>query len=355
MSPFSGIAVLCFLSAVLFLLPLVPGILELRQKNDAQPLTVVQQHAGEIRFFADGFRSYLKGLQPILELCSKVGETTFGVMPDGTEYIVLAGGDSALQLPRTEPSHSCELMIASASDLVLPSDMQFSKDLYAVGSLIGGENDIYRAALAEKDIYLGQNSTVMRWIHAAGQVRVSQGCRLYGRVSSDQGISLNQDCSFLRLNAPFIATESADVSPGAADSEFSTMSGPVPPRTLHDGDLEIPDGQELHGNLVVRGKLRVGNGTRIHGSVKSEKELVLGSNVQIEGSLMSGTSIQIGSGCRVHGPVIAEHSMQVQSGAHCGNSHSPTTVSAPEIELESGVIVWGTLWAREQGRVVRSA
>ena len=355
MSPFGGIAILCFMGAVLFLLPLVPAILELRHKTDALPLTVVQQHAGEIRFFADGFRSYLKGLQPVLDLCSKVGETTSGVMPDGTEYIVFAGGDSALQLPSSEPSHSCELMIASAGDLVLPSDMQFSKDLYAVGSLIGGENDTYRAALAEKDIYLGQGSTVMRWIHAAGKVRVDQGCRLYGRVSSDHGISLNQDCSFLRLNAPFIATDSTDVSLDASGADSAVASGPVPPRTLHDGDLQIPGGQELSGNLVVRGKLEIGDGARIRGSVKSEKELVLGSNVQIEGSLMSSTSIQIGSGCRVHGPVIAEHSMLVQSGTHFGNSQCPTTVSAPQIELETGVVVWGTLWAREQGKVARNS
>jgi hypothetical protein len=30
----------------------------------------------------------------------------------------------------------------------------------------------------------------------------------------------------------------------------------------------------------------------------------------------------------------------------------PTTVSAPQIEVEEGVVVFGTMWARELGRVV---
>jgi len=36
----------------------------------------------------------------------------------------------------------------------------------------------------------------------------------------------------------------------------------------------------------------------------------------------------------------------------CGSAEHPTTVSAPSIEIEEGVLVFGTLWARDYGQVV---
>ncbi len=38
---------LVLLAGVLFMLPLLPALLELRLKRDAQPLNVIQQHGGE--------------------------------------------------------------------------------------------------------------------------------------------------------------------------------------------------------------------------------------------------------------------------------------------------------------------
>jgi len=44
--------------------------------------------------------------------------------------------------------------------------------------------------------------------------------------------------------------------------------------------------------------------------------------------------------------------MVIESGTHCGSARNPTTVAAPTIELEEGVVVFGSLWARNEGRVV---
>jgi hypothetical protein len=50
--------------------------------------------------------------------------------------------------------------------------------------------------------------------------------------------------------------------------------------------------------------------------------------------------------------VIAERELAIASGSQCGTFEHPTTVSAPKIEIEEGVAVFGTLWARDQGQVV---
>jgi cytoskeletal protein CcmA (bactofilin family) len=348
MSPFFAVLSLILLTGALMVLPLVPALAELHSKSDARPLSVIQQHTGEIRFFADGFRSYMKGLEPALQKCVGSGAHTTGTMPDGSEYLVLGRGEEALLLPFRERNEFRAVMIASGSDLLLPSETNFAKDIYSAASVIGGTENRYRAILAEKDIRLGRGSSVMRWVHAVGEFSADSACRLYGRVSSDTGIRLAAECSFLRLNAPYIA-----IGPNADPAQDPSQSPAVATaqeRLFHEGDFEIRAGEIFLGNLVVRGRLRIGAGARVRGSVKSERELVLEGGASVEGSLISASIMQVGPDCKVRGPVIAERTMLIQKGTRCGTLQNPTTVSAPNIQVEEGVVVFGTLWARDQGQ-----
>ena len=352
MNPFFAVVVLILLTALLMVLPLTPALVELRGKSDASPLSVIQQHTGEIRFFADGFRSYTKILEPALRECLNAGTHCVGIMPDGSEYLVLGRGEEALFLPFRERNQFKPVMIASGSDLLLPSETNFSKDIYSAGSVIGGTENRYRAILAEKDIRLGGKSSVMRWAHAVGECSADPGCQLYGRVSSDTGIRLSEACSFLRLNAPYLAI---GPDPDPARNASPVSAGPAASQRLfHDGDFEIPARQTFLGSLVVRGRLRIGAGAAVRGSVKSEKELVVEAGVSVEGSLISASIMQIGPECSIQGPVIAERSVLIRKGTRCGSLQNPTTVSAPNVEIETGAVVFGTLWAREQGQVVAS-
>jgi hypothetical protein len=83
--------------------------------------------------------------------------------------------------------------------------------------------------------------------------------------------------------------------------------------------------------------------------------MVIENGVSVEGSLISARKMHVGQNCRIHGPVIAERELSIAAGTQCGTSGFPTTVSAPQIEVEEGVVVFGTLWAREQGHVVARA
>jgi cytoskeletal protein CcmA (bactofilin family) len=135
--------------------------------------------------------------------------------------------------------------------------------------------------------------------------------------------------------------------------EFKTPgSSKAPQRLLHDGDFEIAAGEIFRGNLVVRGTLRVGPGARVWGSVKGDEAVVIESGARVEGSLVSANTMRIGASCAIHGPVIAEKLIFLEKGARCGTAQTPTTVSAPWIEVEEGVAVFGTLWARELGQVI---
>ena len=353
MSPFLAVALLLLMAGTVFLLPLVPAMLELHRKSDAMPLSVIQQYTGDIRHFSESFRNYIRELEPALRSSFSSGAVATGTLPGGTDYLVLGRGEEALQLPLKERDELCPVLIATRSDLLLPSDTTFSKDIYAGGRFIGGKKNRYRAILGEKDVHLSTESSVMRWVHAVGEFRADAACKLYGRVSSDRAIYLQKDCFFQRLNAPRV--ESGAGSDGTEES-VERLEGQTDftgqRRSLLDGDCNIGAGETFHGNLVVRGTVRIGAGARIFGSVKGDKNVVLEEGASVEGSLISAGQMWIGPNCSVHGPVIAERFLQVERGTRCGSADRPTTVSAPSIDVEEGVVVFGTLWAREHGQVV---
>jgi len=350
MSPFLSVAVLLLVTGVLFTVPLLPAIRELQRKSDALPLDVIQQHAGEIRYFADRFRTYLEPLEPILREASVTGQQASGVMSDGTEYLVLGSGTEAQALPLGEEDKLCPVLVASVSDLTVSANSTFSRDIYSRGHFVGESNNQYRALLSERGLHLGKGSSVMRWVHAGDELQVENACKLFGRASSDTGIRLSPDCSFVRLNAPRIQFGNAAEMSRSLPQPAALLA--TSKRQLYDEDFEIKSGETFEGDLVVRGNLRIGSGAQVFGSVKSGKDLIVESQAMIDGSLISAKKLQIGPQCTVRGPIISERSLVIDGGAQCGAADAPTTVSATRISIAPGVMVFGTVWAREQGEVL---
>jgi cytoskeletal protein CcmA (bactofilin family) len=340
-NPYLAVTALVCTVGLMFVLPLIPALVELRRKSDALPLSVVQQNAGEIRYFSDSFRAYINGLEPIMQGCVAAGTTATGALPDGEEYVVLGRVDEPLVLA---------LQQRDTTHLVMGADVDL---IYAGGQFIGGIKNSFRAILGEKNVHLGASSRVLRWVHAVGEFSADAGCGLVGRISSDSLIRLQIDCGFRRLNAPRIEIGTVAANPEASLPQLNSLaSSGRPPRFLHDGDFEVQAGQVIVGDILIRGKLHIRSGARICGSVKSVEDAVIADGVAVEGSLISSQKMRIGPHCAIHGPVIAERELAIEKGSQCGTFEHPTTVSAPKIELEGGVAVFGTLWAREDGQVV---
>jgi predicted acyltransferase (DUF342 family) len=360
-SPAIATLLLIVLAGLLFLIPLVPAIAELRLKRDAQPLDVIQQYGGDIRHFADGFRKFALVLQPQLQQCVSAGTTLTGAFPDGDEYVLLGRSDDSFFVPATRKDPVWRSVVAAGADLALPDGLTFAKEIYAAGDLTGGASSTFRAILGEKDVHLQRDSKVIRWAHAVQTFRADHDCDLYGRVSSDREIQLQSGCVFQRVNAPLIVSEFSDDAAAHSSVHSSNIMANAEPfpaptgRTLYDRDLEIHPGDVVPGSVVTRGTLHIGAGARVLGSVKSNGHLAMDSGASVEGSLISATTMHIGPDCHIGGPVLAEHGIVIESGAHCGAPGSPTTVSAPTIEMEEGVSVFGSLWARNEGRVIPKA
>jgi cytoskeletal protein CcmA (bactofilin family) len=340
------------LAGILFLLPFLPALFELCLKRDGQPLNVIQQHEGDIRYFSCGFRNYVASLLEPLQKCVARGTSATGTMPDGLKYLLLGRPDDTLLVSPEGKRATCRSVVAAGRDVVLPDGITFANEVYSAGEFTGGRKNVFRSLFGQKGIQLQRSSTVIRWAHAVGAFRADHDCDLYGRVSSDREIQLQSGCAFQRLNAPRIAL-------GRSDGEGADFVAPeiaprpsVVLRRLVDEDLEIQPGEIVSTNLVTRGRLHIGAGARVLGSVKAHENVVLDAGVRVDGSLISASTMHIGPDCRISGPVIAEREMSVETGTRCGSIGTPTTVSAPTIQIAEGVKIFGTLWARTEGQVV---
>jgi len=345
------VVLLLLLSGTLVGLPLLPAICELRQKQDAEPLKVIQQHAGDIRYFASSFATLIKELEPLVNRSRTSGDVCRGVLPDGSQYIIMRTVDELPRMQKQNDLFLCPNVIAFSNDVTCPGQIKFAKELYVHGQFRGGDCNQYRAVLGMSGIRLGKRSSVLRWAHAAFELVADEECQLYGRVSAAGYLTISQGCRFFRLNAPRINIgQGSGNNPANRVPREPGVSVPLR-RVLHHGDVIIEAGEVVYGSIVARGKLHLRSGAKVVGSIKSNKDLVIENEAVVEGGVICSERMIVGSRCTLLGPIIAERSMVLYHGTVCGDLQKPTTVSSPEIQVQEGVVIFGTLWARQSGSV----
>ncbi len=338
------------------LLPLLPALLELLRPTDDAPLTMVGQDAGDITFFAEGFRAYLdRNLPPD---APPAGTEHTGTLVDGTAFAQLDGRPEMVGA-LADPDRVVRRVVLTGSPLQLPGGEVFAMELLARQRFEGGPNAAYRALLAEGAARLGERSSVQRWLHARGALEVGDDSTLNGRASSDEELRLGLGVRFGRLGAPRIvvgATEPEPAAEPATPRTSMTLPGDAVRTRDHariPRDFVLPAHAVLIGSLVVEGDCRIGRGARLAGSVKAHGRLVVGDGAVVDGTLVSRESIVLGRGCRVTGPVIAEDEAVIGPMSMVGRERLPTTVAGRRVRLGDGCQVFGAVSPREGGETFR--
>jgi len=362
-SPGLWLLLLLLAGGGLFLLPFVPGLLEIRQRRDASALAVHNDARVDIQHFARRFSEFVHGhLEAELRTCQETGDLVQGHVNGGEPFLVLPETDAFLESPDERRAGRTSRLIVAAGDLHLPDHLVFERELYAHKSAHGGVGSRYRALYAEEDVELGEQSIILRWVHAGRALDVGFNCSMFGRASANASIFIHGACAFERMRAPVIELGPREFDEGWREGreelrEIDPESLPgfkdrTHRRILIDGDLTLPERSFLDCELVVWGDVHVGKGSRCTGSVKSHGNLVLADGVQIDGSLVSQRGMEIGSGCRVHGPVLAERHLRALGRCQFGRALRPTTIRAESIRLHMGSVVHGTVWATSEGSVL---
>jgi predicted acyltransferase (DUF342 family) len=342
--------------------PLIPAVIEVRRKSDAKPLRVVHESHVDIRHFAFRFRKFIETrLSSAMDSCRASGTVQDGQLKDGTLFVILP--EDADSVPTVMPSSEGKArLIVALGGVELSANEIYPLEIYAGASVATGERTACRAVLAEGDVEFGKECVVQRWVYAGGTARAHEGCVLHGRLSAERAIRLDDGCGFERMHAGRIEFGESpapvvSVPPDAARGKpleardlprvLDTAAG----RWLVKGNAEIPADSVVENDLVVTGELRIGARTKIRGSIKSHKNIVLKEDVTVEGSAVAGKNLYADPGGRIEGPVLAEENVYLAHGVEIGTENRPTTLSARQLHIRTGVVAHGTVWAYDDGRV----
>lgn len=362
-----ALAIIFFFGLVLGLLalPFAPAVAEWRKRRDDEPLSVVRSSEVDIRHFARSYQEFVNDkLVAPMTTCRQSGKRQTGLLRDGTPYVIVHDDGDPVMTDNEQNDRTARRLILSCSNLRLPEETLFLPEVYADGTVRGGERSIYRAVLADEDICLDRESTSLRWIHARRSVSVKSNGVLYGRVSADRFMKLERGCRFERLNAPRIEF---CFEGGAGESGGVTERQAIEPRDLNnrveesagrwrvEGRTKVPPRRLVENDLVVTGTLRIGAGVYVKGSLKSHKDVYIERSVEVDGSVVAGRDIYIGPRGRIHGPVLAERCIYVDEGVIVGALEQPTTICSPFVYISPGSTAHGTVWAHSAGWVISPA
>lgn len=344
---------LLFLGTVLwFLLPLLPALRELFRPTDIMPLQVVGRDAGDVALFARGFQAYVT--RQLERLPTDSTEELLGKLPDGTPFVRARRLAEPLVAEATREEGLDRVVVLTGPSSFAGGET-FVREVYAMAALAGGPGSIYRALLGDAGLTLGPNSTVLRWVHARGELLVGDGSLLAGRASSDHAIRLGHSVAFDRLAAPRIVVGGGSAVPDIAAVPAAPLDLPldrahqVGDHVRIEGDLVIPAGAVVGGHLVVTGTLSIGPGARLTGNVKAHGAVEIGAGAVLEGALVSRSQITTGLRARIAGPLVAEAEVSVGPGSVIGDQQRPTSLACPKVVLGAGVTVHGLITATAGG------
>lgn len=350
--------VFVLLCVLLFVLPLVPALLEWRLKRDAEPLKVVREYDGNIKHFAIGFRLFLAQRFPALIADSNAPAGASAHMDPASYQMIAADAEPSFAADELA-ARACARLLLGAGRVVLGDGMFYEKELYAGAGLRGGARNSFRAILARGDILLGDDSAILRWAHTDASLALGQRARLYGRVSAEGEISLGRGSRFGRMWAPLIRFGPAMPASGTdlvprlriALAKPDDLLDQAESRWLIAGSFAVPADAMHRGDLVSRKRVTVGDRAFLEGNLKSNGDMTIGNNVQIDGAIVAAGKLQIGTDCQIKGPIVCDGQVIIGAGTVIGKAGLPTTVTANEIRVEEGVLAHGTVWAREVGVV----
>lgn len=381
MNPLLWLALLIAANAALLLLPMLPALREWKGTSP-KPLYIPEDDEAGIEYFAARFRQRLAAdwdndafFLPYLSETAQSGLT----IPATSTATMLVPAAHRGQYRIAAPGTAIQGLNASGNALepVLVGDAieiadgkDYLGDIYARSSLRAGGRNIIRAVLCDGDVELGPGSGILRWAHARS-LRIGNGSRVPGRISALSSIALGTACRFERVKAPVIdlgpqrawpSTAAADgvaALPLAAEPRHASPAEPGDmqwrrdtARWTSDGDVELPGGSVLEGDLIVRGSITVGPSCTIHGSIKSYLDIVIGAGSVIEGSCFAHGKIALGRGGRVFGQLSSITAIACEDGCMVGRPGRPASTIAPDITIIGACRFHGSLWARNTGRIL---
>ena len=339
------------IAAVGAALPLSAAISELRRPRDAAPLSIDSGYTRDDRFFAVSFASRVE---------AAVGAAprppgTSAVQFHDPEVIETRAGNLTI-----DRDHVPDSITDVHGDLLVRSGTLLVKEALTGGSATIESNSTLRAIKSERDIFLGSNVRVERWVDAGRTIYASAHADLGVRATARHSIELEPGVVFRFISAPQISvgppaeiTRGAEEAPGA----IADLAGNRRHRVRADGALIVdeaflvPPGSTAKGDFIARGDVTIGEGATVIGSIHCDRDVNVGAGAKVTGSIVAERNIVIDRDAIVDGHVIAHGRASLANGACVGKPGCVNTLLADEgVEMARGSAVYGRIITYATGR-----
>lgn len=286
-------------TVLVFSLPLLPGLLELKLRRDARPLGIDGEDDGETDYRVKVLAPRLPELASLPQAAGWLRGGRYEV-PDGTQ----------LEAVRV-------------------------REPLRLGSGARAEILISEGALA-----LAADSQVVHLAHADSIV-CEGPARLTGRASAEKLVVLAPGSQVFRLAAPCLVTAPLAQAPLEPPAAPATHLAGAPQR--HDDGLVLEPGTRLEGSVIVTGRLHLKAGATLAGHVKVHGDAQLDEGACIEGALFTTGNIACRGANRLQGPISAVRRVELGAGCRAGSAAIPCSVSGWEVVLGPDVAVFGSI------------
>lgn len=299
-------------TALVFLLPLLPALRELYSRSDADALAIDPLDNGRTDYAAQRMAEQLD----LLEAMPRVAQWRL----DDQGRLMVPRGQGRLMAKTMQP-----VVIGFRSQL--------------------------RALVSSDMVELQANSSVQRVLHAKsihclGPVQLAQ------LTSAERHIVLAPGTRFLRLSAACIFTWPLKRSLHFPLPDLGTGMPLTELQKRHEGDLRIAAGSVVQGGLVVTGHLWLEEMAIVVGHIKVHGNANLAKGACVQGALFVMGDLQAKGSNYIEGPLCAGKRLLLGPNSQIGSKQCPSSVSAWTIALHASVRVYGSVAAVRSGQVM---
>jgi len=329
------------LLVLLFTLPFVPGARELAKKQDASPLYINNEYLKDPRYFAFSFR--------------KLFHTSLAAAPrgEGVHDITLSKNEKVQIVENASLARgsAVEHILYVMQDLESGSDVRFNKEVYVRQTAHIGESNLLQALACDGDIHLRRDTRFFRWLDAEGNITAERSCILGVDASCSGILSLEHDCSFLKLYGFPVVASGAQAFPEEReepDGDTRVFDEEPPERECSD----IKAASRINRSIISAESVTIGELAVIRGHVKTHGNLVTGAGVIITGNVFAAGNIELGPHSRVLGTVFSQEHIVLRQGVRVGAKNKiKSVVGKKSVMLENGATIYGYVMTEGRGLV----
>jgi predicted acyltransferase (DUF342 family) len=284
----------------MFVLPFVPGVVEIVRKRDADSLFIAMDLARDPRYFGKSFKQMLHRAVAQLPAGAREGEVTLSKR----EAVRIS---ESLEI---DAAAEMENLMMVRGDLRTAEGVRCVKEVYVAGhARVGAANTLHVLA-CDGDVSIGPGTVVERWLDAGGDLAVAAECRLGISATCGGRLHLSGPCSFRRLYGMPVATGRAErgavAAASAVESRETATSAPVRSRERTIGGKRV-----LEGDVVFLKDVRIGHHAVVNGGIRCYGDLIVEENVAVHGNIFADGDISIGEGVVVSGHIFSQGTVTI--------------------------------------------